>query len=111
MAIAKASHSSQLELAGSITRALAQSASGKPAEVVEASERLNRSIAEANTAGFSELALEAGLALGEIELRMGMLPTGRTRLEALKKQSENDGILLVSLRASAALRSIHQAAN
>ena len=111
MAIAKASHSSQLELAASITQALVQSASGKPAEVVEASERLNRSIAEANTAGFSELALEAGLALGEIELRMGKLPTGRMRLEALKKRSENDGILLVSLRASAALRSIHQSAN
>jgi DNA-binding winged helix-turn-helix (wHTH) protein/tetratricopeptide (TPR) repeat protein len=111
MAIAKASHSSQLELAGSITQALAQSASGKPAEVVEASERLTRSIAEANTAGFSELALEASLALGEVELRMGKLPTGRTRLEALKKESENEGIILVSLRASEALRSIHQAGN
>jgi eukaryotic-like serine/threonine-protein kinase len=110
-ATAKASHSSQLELAGSITRAVAQSVSGKPAEMVEASERLNRSIAEANTAGYSELALEAGVALGEIELKMGKLPSGRTRLEALKKQSENDGILLVSLRASAALRSIHHAAN
>jgi hypothetical protein len=68
-------------------------------------------IAEANTAAFTELAMEASLALGEIELRMGKLPTGRARLEALKKQSDDNGVLLVSLKASAALRSIHQAAN
>src|SRR6266851_3435894 len=111
MAIAKTSHNSQLELAGSIMQAVAQSASGKPADLSEASERLNRLIAEANTAAFRELALEASLALGEIELRMGKLPTGRARLEALKKQSDDDGDLLVSLKASKALRSIHQAAN
>jgi DNA-binding winged helix-turn-helix (wHTH) protein/tetratricopeptide (TPR) repeat protein/TolB-like protein len=111
MDAAKTSHNSQLELAGSITQAVAQSASGKSADLREASERLNRLIAKANTAAFTELALEASLALGEIELTMGNLPTGRARLEALKKQSDDGGIVLVSLKASAALRSIHQAAN
>jgi DNA-binding winged helix-turn-helix (wHTH) protein/tetratricopeptide (TPR) repeat protein len=108
MAIAKTSHNSQLELACSMIQAVARSASGKPADLSEASEWLKRVIAEANTAAFAELALEASLALGEIELRMGKLPSGRARLEALKKQSDDDGTLLVSLKASAALRSIHQ---
>jgi DNA-binding winged helix-turn-helix (wHTH) protein/tetratricopeptide (TPR) repeat protein/TolB-like protein len=111
MTIANASHNSQMELASSITHAVAQSASGKPADLSEASERLNKLIGEANTAAFTELALEASLALGEIELRMGKLPTGRARLDALKKKSEDEGVLLVSLKASTALRSIHRAAN
>src|SRR5216683_3640580 len=42
LAVAKTSHNSQLELAGSIMQAVAQSASGKPADLSEASERLNR---------------------------------------------------------------------
>jgi eukaryotic-like serine/threonine-protein kinase len=111
IATAKTSHNSQLELAGSIIQAVAQSASEKPDDLRNASGQLNRLIAEANTAAFRELALEASLALGEIELRMGKLPAGRARLEALKKQSDDDGVLLVSLKASAALRSIHKAAN
>lgn len=111
MAIAKASHNSQLELAGSITQAVAQSASGKPADVSEIWTRLNGLVAEASTAGFSELALEASLALGEIELRTGKLSAGRARLEALRKESGDDGVLLVSLKASEALRSINHAAN
>jgi hypothetical protein len=67
--------------------------------------------AEANTAAFRELALEASLALGEIEVRTGKLPTGRARLEALKKQSDVDGVLLISLKANAALQSVHRVAN
>jgi len=111
MAVAKTSHNAQLELAGSILWAEVQSASGKPADLIEASERLNRLLAEANTTAFKELALEATLALGEIEVRTGKLPTGRARLEALKKQSDVDGVLLISLKANAALQSVHRAAN
>jgi hypothetical protein len=111
LADGKTSHNAQLELAGSILWAEVQSASGKPADLIEASERLNRLLAEANTAAFRELALEASLALGEIEVRTGKLPTGRARLEALKKQSDVDGVLLISLKASAALQSVHRAAN
>src|SRR5207302_4421405 len=57
--VARASHNSQLELGGSITQAVAQSASGKPADVSEAWTRLNMLVSEASTAGFSELKLEA----------------------------------------------------
>jgi len=111
MAVAKTSHNAQLELAGSILWAEIQSASGRPADLIEASERLNRLSAEANTAAFKELALEASLALGEIEVRTGKLPTGGARLEALEKQSDVDGVLLISLKANAALQSVHRAAN
>ena len=111
MAVAKTSHNAQLELAGSILWAEIQSASGRPADLIEASERLNRLSAEANSATFKELALEASLALGEIEVRTGKLPTGRARLEALKKQSDVDGVLLISLKANLALQSVHRVAN
>lgn len=111
MATAESSHNLELELAGAITQAVAQSASGKPAEVSEAWTQLNRLVTETSRAGFSELALEASLALGEIELRTGKLSVGRTRLEALRKESGDDGVHLISLKASAALRSINQTAN
>jgi DNA-binding winged helix-turn-helix (wHTH) protein/tetratricopeptide (TPR) repeat protein/TolB-like protein len=111
MAIAKASHNPQLELACSITQAVAESASGKPGDVSEAWTRLNRLVTEASTAGFSQLALEAILALGEMELKTGKLSAGRARLEALRKESSEDGVVLVSLKASAALRSVNQVAN
>jgi len=111
MAIAKASHCSELELAASITDASVQSVSGKSADVSEAWTRLNRLVSETSAAGFSELALEASLALGEIEIGIGKVSTGRARLEALQKESANDGMLLVSLKAATALRSIHGAGN
>ncbi len=109
--VARASHNSQLELGGSITQAVAQSASGKPPDVSEAWTRLNMLVSEASTAGFSELKLEADLALGELELRTGKVSAGRARLEALRKESSEDGVIFVSLKASAAIRSLNQAEN
>jgi hypothetical protein len=111
MAIAKASHNSQLELAGTIPQAVAQSASGMAGDVSDACARLSRLVGEASTAGFSELALEASLALGEIELTRGKVSAGRARLEALQKESGDDGVRVVSAKASAALRSASQAVN
>jgi DNA-binding winged helix-turn-helix (wHTH) protein/tetratricopeptide (TPR) repeat protein len=108
MAIAKTSHNSQLELAGSITQAVAQSASGMAGDVSEACARLARLVGEASTAGFSELALETSLALGEIELTRGKVSAGRARLEALQKESGDNGVRVVSAKASAALRSVPQ---
>jgi hypothetical protein len=98
-------------LGGSITQAVAQAASGKPADVSEAWTRLNILASEASAAGFSELKLEADLALGELELRTGKASAGRARLEALRKESDEDGVVLVSLKASAAIRSLNQAEN
>src|SRR6266404_3136877 len=109
--VARASHNSQLELGGSITQAVAQSASGKPPDVGEAWTRLNTLVSEASTAGFSELKLEADLALGELELRTGKVSAGRARLEALRKESSEDGVIFMSLKASAAIRSLNQAEN
>jgi hypothetical protein len=111
LAVAKASHNSQLELAGSITQAMTESSSGRSNDMSEAWTRLNRLVTEACTAGFSELALEARLALGQLELRRGKLSAGRTRLEALKRAAGQDGVVLISLQAAAALRSIEQAQN
>src|ERR1700730_9631908 len=110
MAVAKASHNSQLELAGSITQAVAQSASGMAGDVSDACARLARLVGEASAAGFSELALETSLALGEIELTTGKVSAGRARLQALQKESGDNGVLAVSEKASAALRSVHSSA-
>jgi DNA-binding winged helix-turn-helix (wHTH) protein/tetratricopeptide (TPR) repeat protein/TolB-like protein len=111
LAIAKTSHNSQLELAGSITKARVESASGVASDVNEACARLTRLVGETSAAGFSELALESSLALGEIELNAGRVSAGRARLEALQKQSGDVGVIAVSQKAGAALRALDHASN
>jgi hypothetical protein len=102
-AMAKESHNSWLEWAALITAARIQAASGSPANIGESVSRLEKIVAEAAAAGFPDVALEARLALGEIELKGGKAHAGRPRLESLEKDSANAGARLISLKASAAL--------
>jgi tetratricopeptide (TPR) repeat protein len=111
-AMAKESHNSWLEWAALITAARIQAASGSPANIGESVSRLEKIVAEAAAAGFPEVALEARLALGEIELKGGKAHAGRPRLESLEKDSANAGARLISLKANAALNaSANRAAN
>jgi DNA-binding winged helix-turn-helix (wHTH) protein/tetratricopeptide (TPR) repeat protein len=111
-AMAKESHNSWLGWAASITAARIQSAWGSPANIGESVSRFEKVVAEAAAAGFPEVALEARLALGEIELKGGKAHAGRPRLESLEKDSANAGARLISLKASAALNaSANRAAN
>jgi eukaryotic-like serine/threonine-protein kinase len=104
----KASHTEEMELLVAIAAARVEVASGNAADVNEAKRRLNRVIGDASAGSFTDVAREARLALGEIELSSGNLAAGRRRLETLQKDSANAGALLIARKAAAAL---HAASN
>jgi hypothetical protein len=66
-------------------------------------ERLARNVlVEANRLGFSQIVLEASLAIGEIQVQ-GRNPTlGRKRLEETGKSARSKGFELISRKASSA---------
>jgi hypothetical protein len=73
---------------------------GRTGEAMRALERVR---SEANHYGFLAYELEAGLQLGELELRVGNVTAGRTRLERLEKDARDKGFLLVANKANATL--------
>ena len=108
----KASHTEEMELLVAIAAARVEAASGNSADVSAAKKNLNRVIADATAGSFADIAREARLALGEIELSSGNLVAGRVRLETLQKDSANAGALLIARKATAALHaSSNRAAN
>jgi eukaryotic-like serine/threonine-protein kinase len=112
MKSAKDSHDQELELNAAIAAARIQAASGSVHDVSESKRQLNRSVVDAIAAGFADVAFEARLALGQVELNSGSLAAGRARLEALEKDSRVAGLVIAAQKASAALRAIsNQAAN
>ena len=106
IASAKDSHNQELELRAAITAARLQAVSASVHDVSESKRQLNRVLADATAAGFGDVEFEARLALGQIELASGNLAAGRARLEAVKKDSADAGLLLVAQKASAALRAM-----
>jgi DNA-binding winged helix-turn-helix (wHTH) protein/tetratricopeptide (TPR) repeat protein/TolB-like protein len=112
LASAKGSHNQELELRAVILGARVQAVSGNARDVSESKRQLNRAITDAAAGGFGDVAFEARLALGQIELDSGNLAAGRARLEALQKDSTNAGLLMIARKASVSLRGVsHQAAN
>jgi DNA-binding winged helix-turn-helix (wHTH) protein/tetratricopeptide (TPR) repeat protein/TolB-like protein len=101
IAAATESHYKELELKSAIVAARVQTASGSLDDLAESTRQLNRVLVDATAAGFLDLAFDARLALGEIE--MGST-AGRARLAALEKDSANAGVLLIARRATALLR-------
>jgi DNA-binding winged helix-turn-helix (wHTH) protein/tetratricopeptide (TPR) repeat protein/TolB-like protein len=104
-AVARQSHNRELEFSTEITEARVQIAHGGTAASQEAARRISDVLAETTAAGFSEKALEARLALGEIEMSSGNLSTGQTGLESLKRDAVKGGFLLIAREAAAALES------
>jgi tetratricopeptide (TPR) repeat protein len=102
--MAKESRNSALEWATSITAAQIRAASGNRNDMGESMRRLERIVDEAGRAGFPDLALEAQLSLGEIELKGGNALAGRPRLESLERDSAKAGARLLALKADAALK-------
>jgi tetratricopeptide (TPR) repeat protein/tRNA A-37 threonylcarbamoyl transferase component Bud32 len=85
-----------------ITAARVRAASGRPSDRLEAAKSLEAILGEAKKAGFLGYGLEAGLALGEIELQSGNIAGSRTRLEALERQAAAQGFGLIARQAAAA---------
>ena len=85
-----------------ITAARVRQASGRPSDRLEAAKSLEAVLGEAKKTGFLGQELEAGLALGEIELQSGNIVRARRRLEALEKQAAAQGFGLIVRKAAAA---------
>jgi eukaryotic-like serine/threonine-protein kinase len=104
LALGKNSHSPELEFRAEIATARLQALSGDPSELPECFRRLNRLVNDAAASSFENVAFEARLVLGELELRAGNSSLGRMRLAALEKDCIKSGTLLIARNASSALR-------
>ena len=67
-------------------------------------------IARATTATFAGIALEARLALGEMEMNSANGAAGMLHLQALKKDAASGGFGLLARKADAALRTVREQA-
>jgi len=85
-----------------ITAARVRQVSARPSDRLEAAKSLEAVLGEAKTAGFLGHELEAGLALGEIELQSGNIVGARRRLEALERRAAAQGFGLIVRKAAAA---------
>ncbi len=102
--VAAATHNRELELSAALTAARVRAASGSSSETDDSLQRLDRVITDASTTRFEEIALEARLAKGEIEMGTTDSSVGRAYLEALRKDAANGGFQLIAQKASAALQ-------
>jgi len=101
--IAQSSHDRELELQARLMKARIQAASKNAADVNKSIRGLDGVLAEAQAGSFEAIALEARLALGEIELSSGNHAAGRVQLETLEKDARREGFHLVARKADAAL--------
>jgi tetratricopeptide (TPR) repeat protein len=77
---------------------------GKTGRVSEGAAVLREIRREAESAGFVSQALEARLALAELELESGKTSAGRTDLAAVQADAAAKGFLLIARKAAAALQ-------
>jgi DNA-binding winged helix-turn-helix (wHTH) protein/tetratricopeptide (TPR) repeat protein/TolB-like protein len=104
MSVAGKTHNRGLELSAALVAARVRAASGNSADVQASIDGLSRVVAEATAEKFARLAIEARLAMGEIQVNFGDRAAGRAILETLQKESSNQGFLVISRRAAVALR-------
>lgn len=109
--VATETHNRELELSAALTAARVRAASGNPAEISESIAGLDRVIGDATAAKFADVAFEARLALGEIEMNSGNRAAGRASLESLEKESTRGGFLTIARKAAAALRTVSSRAS
>jgi eukaryotic-like serine/threonine-protein kinase len=111
MNIATQTHNRGLELSTSLLEERVRAASKNSTDIREAIAGLNRVIAGATAAKFGNVALEARLALGEIEMRAGDRAAGSAVLESLEKEASSAGQLIIARRAEAVLHAKNVAAS
>jgi tetratricopeptide (TPR) repeat protein len=99
--LAARSQQSELRTPILIMAARVQGASGK---TTTAGKDLEAILNEETTLGDVALQFEARLALGEIEMRMGEVAAGHSRLASLEKDATEKGFLLIARKAHAALQ-------
>jgi tetratricopeptide (TPR) repeat protein len=92
----------EVRLEFELATALVRAASGKPADQSAAIKALEATRGEAAKHGFVGYELEARLGIGEIEINSGRIASGRTDLQALKRDAKAKGFLLIARKAAAA---------
>lgn len=103
MSVANQTHNRALELSAEMTAARVRAASGSSLAVNESIAELNRIVSEATAAKFADLAIEARLTLGEVQMSFGDRAAGRALLEAVEKESSSAGLAVIARKAAAAL--------
>jgi len=98
------SHTREMELAGAIVAARLEAASGQTRDVRASAKKLEDVKVAAEASGFSQLALEARLVLGEMETNSDRRAEGRLRLEALQRESTAVGMQNIARKAAAVLQ-------
>lgn len=92
------------ELAAWVAAARVRAAAGTVNERENAHTQLRNVAADALKSGFVNYALEARLALGEIDANFGNVPSARRELEALRRDANQIGYSLVAQQAATALK-------
>jgi eukaryotic-like serine/threonine-protein kinase len=106
MSAASRSRDQELQLRSEIIAAQVEGMSGNPSESSNSLRRLSRVISAATALSFVDVAFEARLVAGKIELSRGDREAGRARLEGLEKESGKAGFVSIARRATAALRAV-----
>ena len=96
--LAQKSQDVHIQMNVAIHSGLVLAAAGKTGEAIGT---LSAVLERANKMGCVSCALQARLALGEIEVKAGK-PAGRATLNALQKEASNRGFLLIARKAAAA---------
>jgi eukaryotic-like serine/threonine-protein kinase len=104
MNVARRSRDQELQLRSETVAAHIDGVSGNSPDMTNSIRRLNRIISTAAESSFVEVAFEARLVAGELEIR-GDRETSGARLQRLENDSSQSGYLLIARRASAALSS------
>ena len=104
MNVARHSRDQELQLRSETVAAHIDGVSGNSPDMTNSIRRLNRIISTAAASSFVEVAFEARLVAGELEIR-GDRETSGSRLQKLENDSSQSGYLLIARRASAALSS------
>ena len=102
---AETSHQQELSLLTAVGAARVRAASGAPSGIADSVRQLIQTITLANRSGFLLVALQARLALGEIELNSINRTAGVNELEALQKDASRAGLTLIARKAAEILRS------
>src|SRR5215472_7053223 len=108
---AERSHDLDILLMSRLMAARVDATAGSPAQRKEAARQLNAVVQQAKAAQFLYPALEARLALGEMEIKSENPAAGRKHLEALQEDASSQGFLLMVQEAGMLLgKSKNQAA-
>jgi tetratricopeptide (TPR) repeat protein/TolB-like protein len=98
---AEASQILRVRLAFAVEAARVEAALGKPSA---AKAHLDAVLADAMKHGCLGLQFEVRLALGEVEMKLGKITSGRRRLIALQQDATSKGFLLIARNAAAEVR-------